>query len=197
MARNSLGVLLGLAAALAGCGGAERETAATTASPPPRHAPAVLGRCEPAASPHFRLCGKPGPNAPDVPSTIQRRDGVRWRTLAGPPERTIAHGMPIGHWAGAWLSPDGKTLLAQWSAECEIPIAFFVDAASGKKRPVTGEQDWTEAPESIALGWSDDGRARVRLTRGYCGGAKYPPGVYLIAPATGRLSLVKRETARS
>jgi hypothetical protein len=96
--------------------------------------------------------------------------------------------MPLGYWAGAWLSPDGKTLLAQWSAECEIPIAFFVDATTGEKRPVTGEREWADAPESVALGWSPDGRARVRLLKGYCGGSKHPPGVYLIDPNTGKLT---------
>jgi hypothetical protein len=191
MGRNSAALLAVLATLAAGCGGDEDD--AETSS---RRAPAVLGRCQPAASVHFRLCGQPGPGAPDVPSTIQRRDGVEWRAIAGPPERSIVDGIPIGHWAGAWLSPDGETLLAQWSAECEIPIAFFVDAQTGKKRPVTGEKDWADAPESIALGWSSDGRARVRLTKGYCGGAKHPPGVYLIDPTTGRLSLVRREEAR-
>jgi hypothetical protein len=189
MGRSRLAGVLAVAA-LAGCG-AEEDRAATTTRLP--HAPA--DRCVAANAPEFRLCGQPT-GAPRHPaSTIQRRDGDEWRVVAKAPERSIVDGIPHGHWAAAWLSPDGKTLLAQWSAECEIPIAFFVDAQTGEKRPVTGEQDWAEAPESIGLGWSDDGRARVRLTKGYCGGAKHPPGVYLIDPATGRLSLVSREEA--
>jgi hypothetical protein len=113
-----------------------------------------------------------------------------WSVLVGGPPGSVHDGLQVGHWADAWLSPDGRTLLAQWSAECEIPIAFFVDAERGSMRPVTGEQRWAKAPESIALGWAADGRARVRLTKGYCGGTKHPPGVYLVDPATNELTRV-------
>jgi hypothetical protein len=180
-----------VAAVAVGCGGAE-ERAATTRTE--TLGPAVpADRCVPAAAREFRLCGQPTGKVRRIPSTIQRRDGVEWQKLAGPPDRSIVDGTPHGHWAAAWLSPDGKTLLAQWSGECEVPIAFFVEADTGEMQAVTGERVWTEAPESIALGWSPDGRARVRLTKGYCGGAKHPPGVYLIERTTQKLTLVRRE----
>ena len=188
MGRSSLALVA--AALLAGCGGAEDERAATNAPASPRARPPS---CIAAKAPGFRLCGQPTGELRKTPSTIQRRDGDGWRTIVAGPPGTVHHGIPIGHWRQAWLSPDGATLLAQWSAECEVPIAFFVDAERGSMRPVTGERKWADAPESIALGWSPDGRARVRLTHGYCGGAKHPPGVYLADPTSGRLTLVKAE----
>ena len=188
MARSSLSAVLALAV-LAGCGGAEEQRAATT--PTETLGPAVpADRCIRAAAPGFRLCGQSTGKPRRPASTIQRWEGGTWRRLVAGPPGTVHDGVPIGHWAAAWLSPDGKTLLAQWSAECEIPIAFFVDAQTGAMRPVTGERKWTEAPESIALGWAPDGRARVRLTKGYCGGAKHPPGVYLVDADTHRLARV-------
>nr|MDQ3823714.1 hypothetical protein [Actinomycetota bacterium] len=123
-------------------------------------------------------------------ATIRRRAGATWRVLVAGPPGSVHDGMQIGHWAGAWLSPDGRTLLAQWSAECEIPIAFFVDVERGSMRPVTGEQRWTNAPESVALGWAPDGRARVRFPKGACGRSSDRPGVYLIHPASGTLTRV-------
>ena len=108
--------------------------------------------------------------------------------LAAGPPGTVHDGVQIGHWAQAWLSPDGTTLLAQWSAECEVPIAFFVDAWSGTMRPVTGEKIWSEAPQSVAIGWAADGRARVRLPDGACGSSAAEPGVYLIDPESKRLT---------
>jgi hypothetical protein len=84
-----------------------------------------------------------------------------------------------GHWAWAALSPDRTTILAQWSAECEVPIAFLVDVGGGSPRPVTGEDDWAKSPESVALGWMTDGRALVFLPKGpACGSGVNAPGVY-------------------
>jgi hypothetical protein len=88
-------------------------------------------------------------------------------------------GAKVGHWAKAFLSPDGKTFLAQWSAECEVPFAFLVPVRGGVPRVVTGEADWTEAPRSSADGWTEDGRAIVEISRGECG-----------APSRGELYLV-------
>jgi len=78
-------------------------------------------------------------------------------------------GAKVGHWAKAYLSPDGKTFLAQWSAECEIPAAFFVPVRGGVPRVVTGEANWGNAPSSVADGWTEDGRAIVETWRGDCG----------------------------
>lgn len=181
MAPSRLAPIVLLAVALAGCGGADEPAGA----PPPK--PTPVGKCKSIESPLFRLCGQPTMKMRAVASTIQRRDGSGWRRLAGPPAHSIVDGIPHGYWRDAYLAPDRHVLLAQWSGECEIPIAFFVDAESGELRPVTGEADWREAPESIALGWSRDGRARVRLLKGACGSGFDKPGVYLIDPATAAL----------
>ena len=79
----------------------------------------------------------------------------------------------IGHWRWAALSPDGRTILAQWSAECEVPQAYLIDRERGRLRRVGGV--------STALGWTTDGRAIVFLPAdGGCGGAE-EPGVYLVS----------------
>jgi hypothetical protein len=99
-------------------------------------------------------------------------------------------GARIGHWAKAFLSPDGKTLLAQWSAECEVPLAFFVPVRGGVPTAVTGEDDWADAPTSVADGWTSDGRAIVELPEGPCGNSANRAGVYLIR-LDGRRKLVE------
>lgn len=82
----------------------------------------------------------------------------------------------LGRWQNAQLSPDGKTLLAQWTAECEIPVAFFVPLATRRPRPV--------APiryETVAVAWNDDGRAGVFFNGGACGAGLERPGLYLVS----------------
>jgi hypothetical protein len=61
----------------------------------------------------------------------------------------------IGRWRWAAVSPDGRTILAQWDADC--PRAFAIDAGTGARRELgTGE----------TLGWTTDGRA---IVSGACG----------------------------
>jgi hypothetical protein len=99
-------------------------------------------------------------------------------------------GRPLmGHWRYASSSPRYDDLvLAQWSGECEVPIAFFFEQDEGDLRPVTGEKDPATAPESFALGWTNRGRAVVYLPQGACGPGEDPPGVYLFREAgEGRL----------
>jgi hypothetical protein len=88
-------------------------------------------------------------------------------------------GAKAGHWAKAFLSPDGKTFLAEWSAECEVPTAFFVPARGGVPRLVTGEAKAAQAHPSQADGWSQDGRAIVEVWRGDCGVSRRD--MYLVA----------------
>ena len=114
----------------------------------------------------------------------------RWRAVAHEPRGAKVEAYVHGHCLDAWLSPDGRTLLAQWSGECEIPHAFVLPAGGGPLRPVTGERDWRTSPESVALGWLADGRARVRLLEGLCGHGARRPGIYAIDPRTAEATLL-------
>jgi hypothetical protein len=98
-------------------------------------------------------------------------------------------GARVGHWAKAFLSPDGKTFLAQWSAECEVPIAFFVPVQGGLPQTVSGEDDWMDSPASAADGWTSDGRAIVEFPQGPCSRSIKRPGVYIVQ-LDGRRKLV-------
>jgi hypothetical protein len=90
-------------------------------------------------------------------------------------------GKPMtGHWRYSVSDPRyGDRFLAQWSGECEAPIAFFVDRDEGEVEPVTGEADPATAPESFALGWNKRGQAVLFLPQGECGAGARRPGVYL------------------
>jgi hypothetical protein len=91
----------------------------------------------------------------------------------------------VGHWRYAYRSPSG-VLLGQWSSECEVPFAYWIEP-DGDARIITGEDDLSEAPESIALGWSGF-RAIVLLPKGACGSSADPPGIYAFtSPGAGRL----------
>jgi hypothetical protein len=96
------------------------------------------------------------------------------RTLVG------AGGRGGGHWRFAYASPDGSTLLAQWSGECEVPTAFRVPIQGGEPVTLTGEP-LAEAPNSTALGWSPDGRTIAYLPADPgCGSGIPESGIYLV-----------------
>jgi hypothetical protein len=82
----------------------------------------------------------------------------------------------VGHWRHAVPSPDGKTILAQWSGECEIPIAYFIPLDTRKPRPV-----FPIPQETTAVAWNDDGRAGVFVNGPACGGGDVRPGLYLVS----------------
>jgi hypothetical protein len=87
----------------------------------------------------------------------------------------------VGHWRHAVLSPDGNTLLAQWSGECEIPIAYFIPLDTRKLRPI-----FPIPHETTAVAWNDDGRAGVFVNGAACGGGDVRPGLYLVSLDGGR-----------
>jgi hypothetical protein len=178
----SLATLVVLAGGLVGCGASERE--ATTRAPSP---PVDRGKCQRIGTfqgEALRLCFEP--NANDHGRFVLA-SGTTARELAVSrpgPTPTAAEAGKAGHWSWAAVSPDEKTLLAQWSGECEVPLAFLVDLAKGAPTPVTGESDWAESPISVALGWTTDNRAIVFLPKGgSCGDGASPPGVYLYSHA--------------
>jgi hypothetical protein len=95
-----------------------------------------------------------------------------------PTQRPV--GAKVGHWAHAYPSPEGKVLLAQWSAECEVPIAFFVRGRAGAPTPVLGKS-LRDAPVSVADGWTQDGRAIVEFPAAACGSGIHRPGIYFVS----------------
>jgi hypothetical protein len=103
------------------------------------------------------------------------------RTISGP-NGALARGPgKIGHWVWAERSPDGEAVLAQWSAECEVPVAYRI--VRGKLHPY--------ALESVALGWLPNGAALIHFPNGPCGGSIHVRGIYAV-PRTGKPRLVLR-----
>lgn len=92
---------------------------------------------------------------------------------------------PAGHWERALYGPRGGAFLAQWIAECEVPVAYLV--TGGKLRKY--------GDESVALGWLPNGAAVIHFPNGPCGGASsHTRGIYAV-PRKGTLRLILR-TAR-
>ena len=87
----------------------------------------------------------------------------------------------IGHWVWAELAPKGNAVLAQWSAECEVPVAYLV--VDGKLHAY--------GRESVALGWLPSGAALIHFPSGPCGDSSGPRGVYAVA-RTGKRRLLFR-----
>jgi hypothetical protein len=104
-------------------------------------------------------------------------------------------GLRDGFWAYALPSPNGSRLLAQWSGECEVPNAFFIDGDSVVT--VDGYSHLGPASDSSALGWTNDGRAVVTLAGGACSMQFPRPGVYLLdGPGEGDLLVPGMHAAR-
>jgi hypothetical protein len=172
-----------LVALAAGCGGSD-ETAAPVTTATFTVTTTVsdwtAGDCEPAgrhAGRTYRVC---------YSSRTDRGVDVLSGGRVEPVDVEDPAGAGGGHWRWAALSPDGRTFLATWSGECEIPIAFTFPARGGRPEPVTGEDDWTQAPESEALGWTTDGEPIVRLLKGACGTGAEEPGVYVFGAGDPR-----------
>jgi hypothetical protein len=128
---------------------------------------------------------------------IVRRNG-RWGALIEQPP--APDGVQVnGHWTWATTSPDGRSVLAQWSGECEIPTAFVISITGRMLRALTGETGagWTNAPPSTALGWSADGRALATFGgESGCGPTTtIRRGVYAVSPADGSRHLILPLTA--
>jgi hypothetical protein len=106
----------------------------------------------------------------------------RYLVLVGPTPGWLESVRPHGHgrWINALPSPDGETLLAQWLSECETPIAYFVPVASRRARPVASPRNGAPV-ESVVVGWTAGGRARVFFPAGVCGSGDERPGLYVVA----------------
>jgi hypothetical protein len=145
----------------------------------------TVARCGPAEP------GSPGGSRIDIDTGDGRGTHL---LVAGPP---VATGQDVvGHWAAALPSPDGTWVLAQWSGECEVPVAFLVEPASGAVRTVTGEQgvNWAKASNSLAAGWTPDGKAVVALPNKPACGSGTGAGVYLVKPPSSKQRVFRSKT---
>ena len=135
--------------------------------------PRTATGCHPGPAP-FTICGYPW-SLRTRPSTVYR-GGRRMLSRRN------------GYWKRLELSPDRRTLLLQWSGECESQTAYLARANGSGLRPV--------ATESVALGWTLSGRAVVDLPRGACAGSARRPGIYLVEPRSRRAFFVCRGHGR-
>ena len=149
---------------LAGCGGSAASVVTVT------RMAALLRSCSKIDESPIQLCERPGAREYTTAFYVTRDERLVALPIGHPP------GSKVGHWVTAYLSPDRKTLLAQWSAECEEPQAFFVAAVGGVPRSLSAATD-----VSIAHGWTRRGRAIVEFPHGGCGGTAGRPGVYLVS----------------
>jgi hypothetical protein len=167
--------LLGVAA-LGGCGGDDAPAVAERS--PTISALPACSPIEPGRNDRFLLCRRL--------SGSSDRGGFSFRGRGRIPIAYPYEG-PAGQWSGGFLSPDGDTLLAQWTAECEVPYAFFVPARGGTPRPVTGEQSIEDAPPSIAHGWTVGGEAIIEVIPGCSEGTPHAQAaeIWLVSPKDG------------
>jgi hypothetical protein len=111
------------------------------------------------------------------------------------PQHSTFEGTRTGFWAYALPSPDGTLLLAQWSGECEVPNAFFIEG--DRVVTVDGFERIAPAADSWALGWTRDNRAVVTLAGGACSSPFPRPGVYVLdGPGEGDLLVPGMHSAR-
>jgi glucose/arabinose dehydrogenase len=123
-------------------------------------------------------------------SRIEGKRGSRWAVLFD--ENTAPKG-GHGWWRRVIASPDRRTLLAQWSGECEIQFTYIVTLRDRTMRLTL------EGLPSTADGWGRDGRARVRLpTEGWATKARriVKTGIYRVNPANMAYVLERRAPTR-
>lgn len=144
----------------------------------------------------YLICGvPPAEERSALPSTIATWiPGTEPTQIVAPPQSAYATSElgpigPIGHWRHAAVSPDGSRLLLQWSAECEVPEAFWTPIRGGTPQAIGAADRWGALPESVHVGWDQAGRALVHLPKGECGSSADTPGVYSLS-TDGELRLV-------
>src|SRR5262245_36310011 len=170
-------LLLGALAVVAGCAGGRD-------APPHAHAAkAPFVRCT-HASGGFRACTVFG--APGERSALYYWAGAEWLVLRGRlPGRA-------GWWRRVVAAPDHRTMLAEWSGECELQSTYLVSAADGGVRPIF------PGHSSAAVGWTAGGLAQVRLTDEVWRGKTllHRPGVYVVEPRTTAVRLERASSAQ-
>lgn len=152
-------VLVALSLLAAGCGGAGVTVTPTTTT---RAAKGGTTSSCTAVSRGFRACTTFATTSAAFhrigggeESRIERRHGSRWSVFLGP-DRAPRGG---GWWRRVFADPQGKTLLAQWSGECEVQSTYLISTHVPTLRRVFPSH------QATALGWTSDGMARVKLWR--------------------------------
>ena len=118
-----------------------------------------------------------------TPRTIEELVLGRRSLVARPPGRQPApNTQPVGHWVSVQLSPNRRAVLAQWSAECETPVAYLVTKWKRAVRRFGGPAD-----VSIALGWTPAGAPLIFFPQGFCGATyRRGSGVYVFTGGEAR-----------
>lgn len=119
-------------------------------------------------------------------SRIERKRGSRWVVLFD--ENTAPHG-GHGWWRRVIASPDRRTLLGQWSGECELQLTYVVTLRGWTMRPIL------DGLPSTAVGWGLDGRARVRTPSGgwvVTANRIVKAGIYSVNPVNMAFALERR-----
>jgi hypothetical protein len=131
----------------------------------------------------YLICGQPVSNGNRSIIATLKPDGSLKELVPpahGPPEEGQA--LFDGKWVNASLSPDGSTILAQWSSECEVDEVFMAPVSGGK--PIALDKVLRaegHIVEAFAIGWTKDGRAIVAVPGGFgCSDILKGPGIYLI-----------------
>jgi hypothetical protein len=154
-------VLVAAALLAVGCGG---EDEAGSEPRPFTVSVSTAERCEPVDGGAYELCYRA--NSGDHGRLYAL---TRYRTEV-PIGTPASRGTLIGHWRKAIPSPDGRWLLLEWSAECEVPFTFLVPAAGGTPQPALGGgRRWFDAPSSTAVGWDSATTAIVEQRSSPCG----------------------------
>ena len=119
-------------------------------------------------------------------TAIEGRRESRWVVLFD--DNTAPHARH-GWWRRVIASPDRRTLLAQWSGECELQLTYVVTLHDRTMRPIL------DGLPSTAVGWGPDGRARVRTqSGGWAIKARriVKAGIYRVNPANMAFALERR-----
>ena len=171
----------------AGCGGSKVSEAGSQ-TPAAQLEKVIRTHCS-SVSGGFRACTVFHRMAGEE-SRIERRHGTRWSVLL-PADR--APYSRHGWWPRVLAAPKGKTLLAEWSGECEIPFTYLIPIRTLALRQVFPLQPATP------VGWTRDGLARVKLWKPIPASKTRiarPSGIYLVTPK-GRVVRLERRVPPS
>ena len=174
-------VLLFALAVLAGCaGGTDEEAAAprVVTTEESEFPPARCDLLEPGWNHGYAIC--------QDPRNPRDRGHFEFKGKRIPIE--YPYDAPAGQWSDGFLRRDGRgPLLLQWTAECEVPIAFFAAMTGGKLRHVFGGERPEDWKATIAHGWTSDGKAIVEVMPGCSESGER--AIWLVSPSGERRRL--------